>query len=824
MKLENWVLEPGSALTRFTISAPREERFAEFFAGEAMDMTMDYRFQNGGGPKEDAFCRRIFRQQMAERAVDPAQALPPSQVSFTGEGDLVSFSSFNRLPFHVQRWLEVELHAEEAGDYPFQLSTCGGARLWCDGVAVARFTPFTRNKLQNLDVTLPLRAGKNCLRIHLEELFERDTIFALRLVYRGAVALGVSLPGVAAPVLDDLTRLVAGMRPELAARHNRVRIRLGEASPARTIRLHGEIHGMGNDNFTPRPVDFGELPAGSQDLTLALPAEIGPAHYQVILTLSCDGVRLNRSFGVNLLAEPCPAETETSLQARKQQALRYTARHGMERTARLLAMLHSGEIGAEAEQLLLDTLKRISAREDCSDFSLVPLLWIWRHHEGEHFPAALWRRVRSTILGYRYWLDEPGNDVMWFWSENHTLCFHAAQYLAGQMFPGELFLASGRQGEQQRALAAQRLALWFDAIEEHGFVEWNSAPYYPVDHIGLFALYQLADDAWVRERAKGLIDRLMRLSALHYQAGIATGTMGRVYEKELLAGVLTELSAYGNVAWGGGWYNRKCASLPLFCASDYQPLAETERYATLRQGALLAHYQCGGGKIVVWKEPGVSLSSCVDHHSGQRGHQQHLVDLQFASRHDAKLWVNHPGEAEPGGEKRPSYWSGNGVLPRVMQVENRVLQLYRLAEDEPFPWTHLYLPAEAFDRVITSAHHCVVRAGNAFAAIGCSAPLQAVTEGMTAGCEMRAHARLVAWYIEVGQGDEAAFAAFCQRMATLQICLEGDDGEETASARTAQEALMSLDWQGDCRIDGVSHAFPAEAGSDPVVTYRGDAQ
>ncbi len=821
MKLGSWVLEPNSALTRFCVSAPREERFAEFFTGETMDMTMDYRFQNGGGPKEDAFCRQIFRQQMAERTVDPAQILPLTQVSFTGEGDVVSFSSFNRLPFHVQRWLEVELHADEAGTYPFRLSTCGGARLWCDGVAVARFTPFTRNKMQSLDVALPLRAGKNNLRIHLEELFERDTIFALQLVYQGKVSLGVSLPGIAAPVLDDLTRLAASMRPELAAWHNQVRIRLGDASPARTVRLHGEIHGMGNDNFRPRRVDFGELAANSQALTLTLPAEIGPAHYQIVLTLSCDGVSLNRSFGVNLMAEPCAAGTEASLPARKQQALRYTAQHGMDRTARLLAMLHCGEITADAEQLLLDTLKRISAREDCSDFSLVPLLWIWCQHEGEHFPATLWRRVRSTILGYRYWLDEPGNDVMWFWSENHTLCFHAAQYLAGQMFPNELFLASGRKGEQQRALAAQRLGLWFDAIEEHGFVEWNSAPYYPVDYIGLFALYQLADDAWVRERAKGLIDRLMRLSALHYQAGIATGTMGRVYEKELLAGVLTELSAYGNVAWSGGWYNRKCASLPLFCASDYQPPVEADGYATLHQGSLSAHYQCGGGKIVVWKEPGVSLSSCVDHHSGQRGHQQHLVDLQFASCHDAKLWVNHPGEAEPGGEKRPSYWSGNGVLPRVMQVENRVLQLYQLAEDEPFPWTHLYLPAEAFDRVITTPHSRVVRAGNAFAAIGCSAPLQAVTEGMTAGCEVRAYARQVAWYIEIGHGDETAFAAFCQRMATLEVRLmEG----ETAIASTAQEELMRLSWQGDCLVNGVSHVFPAEAGSDPIVIYRGEAQ
>jgi len=155
-----------------------------------------------------------------------------------------------------------------------------------------------------------------------------------------------------------------------------------------------------------------------------------------------------------------------------------------------------------------------------------------------------------------------------------------------------------------------------------------------------------------------------------------------------------------------------------------------------------------------------------------------------------------------------------------MQVENRTLQLYRLAEDDPFPWTHLYLPAEAFDQVIATTHGCLIRAGDAFAAIGCSTPLSAVTTGMTAGNEYRAKAHRVAWYIEVGHGDDAAFAAFCQRMAALEVRLDG----ETAIAGTAEGELMRLDWQGTCLVEGVSYSFPAEAGCDPIVTYRGEAQ
>lgn len=64
----------------------------------------------------------------------------------------------------------------------------------------------------------------------------------------------------------------------------------------------------------------------------------------------------------------------------------------------------------------------------------MPLIWLWQRYQGQQLPPQDWRRVRSAILGFRYWIDEPGNDTMWFWSENHCLCFHVAQYLAGQNF------------------------------------------------------------------------------------------------------------------------------------------------------------------------------------------------------------------------------------------------------------------------------------------------------------------------------------------------------------------------------------------------------
>ena len=769
MSQGDWQLAQGEALTRFLFSAAKMNRFAEFYTGEVTDPVIDYHFRNGAGPQGESFCRRVFRHTHALRVIEPEQALSCEEMTLSGPNNSVSFSDFSHLPFHGQRWLKVDLFAPVDGEFRFHLGTCGGVRIWNKENQIACFTPFTRNTMQYSEVKLPLNKGKNSLLIHLDELFERDTIFSLSMVYLDSLTLGVGLPGIEGKSADELSNFVSGLRPALSVFKHSMHIHCTVPTPDNTT-LCGEIRGMGNDNFQTQLIDFGWLNSGDLSLTLPLPSSLGEAHYQLRLTLQRGAILLTRSIGINIMPVTPAVTTEKMLAGRKLESLRYTAAHGMDRTCRLLAMMHLHEYGPQSENLLTSTLQRISAREDCSDFSLVPLLWIWRYHHGEHFPTPLWRRVKSTVLGYRYWLDELGSDVMWFWSENHALCFHTAQYLAGQCFPDERFIASGRYGHQQQTIAEIRLLQWFDAVEQHGFVEWNSAPYYPVDYIGLFALWQMAESETLRTRAGKCIDRLMQLSAIHYQHGVAAGTMGRVYEKELLAGSLTELSAYGAVAWGHGTYNRKCASLPMFCASDYVPPAVTQQYADMNEGELTAWYRCGGGNIMVWKAPEVILSSCVDHLTGQPGHQQHLVDLQFASCAEARIWINHPGEEEPGGEKRPSFWAGNGIMPRVQQHENRLLVQWDIGNQDALPWTHLHLPVDAFDQVIETDYARLVRAGNAFALILCSLPLQSIEAGLTAGRECRALGRHPLWYIESGYGDESAYAAFSSR--TLAMVLD----------------------------------------------------
>lgn len=380
MSQGDWKVVQGDALTRFLFSAAKTERFAEFYTGEGADPATS-----------ESFCRDVFRQNLAQRAVDPAAALTCNEAVIADERGVVSFPDFRPLPFHIQRWLAIDLYAPSTGTFAFHLGTCGGVRVWCEGAQVACFTPFTRNLMQHTDVEIPLCAGKNSLLIHLDELAERELNCSLQMVYLGAEALSAAFP-----------------------------------------------------------------------------------HTQVLAEHQC--------------ASQYPVASHTNVCA-----------------SHLLTLMQQREYEPQAEALLYSALKHISAREEASVFSVLPLLQIWRCHQGEYFSEVLFRRIKSTLMGYRYWRDERGCDAMRFDTENHALAFHAAQYLAGQSFPDALFIASCRKGREQQAIAKARLENWLSVVEAKGLAELNAIVSYPVDYRGLSALALMADDASLRDRAARLM-------------------------------------------------------------------------------------------------------------------------------------------------------------------------------------------------------------------------------------------------------------------------------------------------------------------------------
>ena len=173
----------------------------------------------------------------------------------------------------------------------------------------------------------------------------------------------------------------------------------------------------------------------------------------------------------------------------------------------------------------------VNARYDCADFRLICLLKT-RISYATLLSAELLAELDACILGFRYWMDEPGSDGMCFWSENHQLLFATCEYLAGQLFPEAVFSNNGQSGSWHRDKARVKLLRWLEQRFTYGIIEWHSNTYYEEDIAPLSVLVDLANDNELQEKAKIILDLFFLDLALHSFEGYLVASSGRCYEEQ----------------------------------------------------------------------------------------------------------------------------------------------------------------------------------------------------------------------------------------------------------------------------------------------------
>lgn len=743
----------GGAVARWQISAVE----SRVYPGVARTMpdTVTYRFENGWVDTGDLPCREALRKDIAEREVDLSE-IDFHSIYIAGPMGDVDFSDFCHLPEWRVRHAQVTLHVAKAQTVWLDLETAGGVHLWCDDAFVHRFEPFTRNEVQSSLFSLSLSKGAHTLTARFEDLHERDTRFGFRLRLIKGDGLLTETDSDADPLeLNQAVALLERLRT-VDVFHSTSTVQItSDALPDRQVMLTCVNHDGQSGVLSQSVPHFAvEAPAGCTVLRF---------------TVDVGGVQLSRTLGVTVMADPhrCTARNISGFLARQDS--------GTDIAATLLALAQDRYDAAAAERLY-DALMRVEARYDCADFRMMGLLWIWDRYRNR-LPADAKGRLERAVLGFRYWMDEPGNDVMWFWSENHVLCFHIAQHLAGGFFPDATFTASGRTGTEQASLGAERLHKWFDAIEDHGLAEWNSAAYYPINYRGLLTLYTLTQDVALKQRAQNVLDQISRMVAVHMCGGVPTGSQGRMYEKELLAGPMTELGAIGAIMCGGWHVPGKDAAAVMLALSDYRPPEGLETLAAPQPGTRLrARYQQGldgQARLSLYKTAHVQLSTVNHHQPHQKGHQQHVLDLQFTSDPLARVWINHPGTMRHWAEARPSFWAGNGRLPDVSQADETALMLYRIdASDIPF--SHLFLPRDRLDDYLIEDHWAFLRSGEGYAAIWSAGQLKITQGGLYKDHEVRQQGPLCGWMVHVGDAvGYRDFATFQQNARALAPQLSG---------------------------------------------------
>ncbi|HYD49444.1 MAG TPA: hypothetical protein VEB21_13905, partial [Terriglobales bacterium] len=193
-----------------------------------------------------------------------------------------------------------------------------------------------------------------------------------------------------------------------------------------------------------------------------------------------------------------------------------------------LARIEAG--GVPHAGIFAAALDFVAARRDCSDFVAHAILR-WLEQYPDQPDLGVHRdRAEETLLGFKYWPDEPGRDSLCTWTENHQILFSSAAYLVGQRYPNRVFSNSGLSGREQMARHRPRIERWLALRFRTGFSEWLSHVYYDEDIAALTSLIQFSADAELARRAAMVLDLLLLDIALNHFRGRFGCTHGRSYD------------------------------------------------------------------------------------------------------------------------------------------------------------------------------------------------------------------------------------------------------------------------------------------------------
>jgi hypothetical protein len=203
------------------------------------------------------------------------------------------------------------------------------------------------------------------------------------------------------------------------------------------------------------------------------------------------------------------------------------------------AYLGSGVFNPNVINEKLD--EKIIPRLGTADFDINSIIRaLWFDRQNPSLPDALRDKMTFGVLNFRYWLDEPipdPPDTLCWWSENHQILFHTAEYTAGLLYPDTVFPNSGMTGKQHAEHALPYLHRWLDYRGRFGFSEWHSNVYFKEDMPPLVNLVDFADDEAIRTKAAMLLDTLAFDMLCNHYKGLFATTHGRTYPSKYLNGL-----------------------------------------------------------------------------------------------------------------------------------------------------------------------------------------------------------------------------------------------------------------------------------------------
>jgi len=442
-----------------------------------------------------------------------------------------------------------------------------------------------------------------------------------------------------------------------------------------------------------------------------------------------------------------------------------------------------GRYDAVDEGVLRETCQFIAARKDCADFVIQGILRLmyWERQEPRLSPGinAL---MKDTVLGFKYWVDEPGDTVMYMGSENHRLLFHVAEWMAGQLFPTEEFTNSRMRGLYHATKGRTYITEWLRQRGRFGFDEWHSNSYYPICIAPLVNVYDFAiyEDYKLQQMAGAVLDYMLFNLAADSLNGVFGTTHGRSYGINIKSPDFEGTSSTCWLLYGTGSLTAGTSGMSpvLVATSKYQVpriLADisTDDAAVVesgqRQGVLRGSAR--HAEFVVYRTPDYMLSGLQDHRKGELEPSTHVAQVTLGQK--VVIFWSCPLTCGEGSGMRPDYWSGHLSLPRVIQHKNVLSLTWRLPE---FAWmSHCFFEQERFDEVRFAGNWVFARVERGYVGIYSQHGMEVGDYGQYAGRELICYAPQNTWLVECGrEADWGSFHAFVDALRSAAI--EVEDG------------------------------------------------
>jgi len=730
----------------------------------------------------------------------------------------VDLTTFQHLTTYLRAWAYAEIESQAARDVTFVLTTNGPADVWLNDAHVHRHEHFHHQPPHSVTFSAHLSEGRNRILVRLEAVAARACPFVMALCLTPVAEANdaVYLPTTIDPVerrntLEEVFE-AAYLAQDVFEHEAEFVIRWlpGLSKSAEiAVRLHtaeGRIYAEGKVAAKAakrkRLGKVYEFPTGAFQLTL-MPSmrEYYEGNMRITRTLNVAGLGLNRYH-------EAPYGT---YEKRRQDGLVAAARLETNIFSEI-AKMAVGWWQHVSVKAILETIEGINQRKDCSDFYLVGLLgMVYRFGDDPRFPAELKQPIEDCILNFKYWHDEPGSDAMCYTTENHSILFHTAEILAGQLYPDHIFPNAGETGQWHRE-KGERLALeWLHERGVHGFKEWDSNCYFEEDILALSHLIDLAETEAVWEMANVLMDKMLFSIAVNSYKGVFGSTHGRTYAPLIKGAYLEGTSGITNVLWGMGVFNNRImGTVSVACMQNYElPVLIANIAADLpdemwnreRHVGETALWQASGSlgdevNKVTYKTPDYMLASAQDYHPGEKGFQQHIWQATFGPA--AVVFVTHPPCMSEEGSHRPNFWHGNVVLPRVAQWKDVLIAVHKLPEDDWMGFTHAYFPMYAFDDGTVRSDAAgrswaFVRKGDGYLALTASQGLVLMMSGLTFSRELRSYGQENVWLCHLGRAAlDGDFASFQEKILALDVAFDG----LSVQMNTLRGDTLAFGWEG----------------------------